>query len=150
MKKDLIYTLVLSLITTPYLYVEVAQADPDPKTQKADGQIMLRVIKAKPLQPKIFRANMITSPAQRFQQVADQVNRSNKPVPEKPVPTAITPIIDTVTDIQGRVLNLGTDVFAFTLSPLPIRLERPQVEYVRDRTFEAVTKHNVQFYKTQW
>ena len=149
MKKDLIfYSLILCLISTSCLYVEVAKADPDP--QQADAQIMLRVVKAEPLQPKIFRADMITSPDKSFQQVAEQVNQSNKPVPEKPAPTAITPIIDTFNDIQGRVLNLGTDIFAFILSPLPIHLERPQVEYVRDRTYEVLTNHNVQFYKTQW
>ena len=146
MKKDLFCRLVLCLISTPLLPIQPAQADSDP--QKADAQIMLRVVKAKPLQPKIFRAGMITSPGKRFQQVADQVNQSNKPVPEKP--TAMTPIVNTVNDIQGRALNLGTDVVAFTLSPLPIRLERPQVEYVRDRTFEALTNRNVQLYKTQW
>ena len=71
-------------------------------------------------------------------------------MPEKPVPTAITPIINFVNDVQDRVLNLGTDVFAFILSPLPMHLDRPQVEYVRDRTYEALTNHNVQIYKTQW
>jgi hypothetical protein len=148
MKKDLICSLVLCLISTPLLPIKPAQADPS--SQKADAQIMLRVVKAKPLQPKIFRAGMITSSGKRFQQVADQVNQSNKPVPEKPKATAITPIVNTVNDIQGRALNLGTDVVAFTLSPLPIHLERPQVEYVRDRTFEALTNRNIQLYKTQW
>jgi hypothetical protein len=149
MKKDLIYSLVLCLMSAPLLPIKPAQADTDP--QKADAQIMLRVVKAKPLQPKIFRAGMITSPGnKRFQQVAEQVNQSNKPVPEKPKATAITPIVNTVNDIQGRALNLGTDVVAFTLSPLPIHLERTQVEYVRDRTFEALTNRNVQLYKTQW
>jgi|GEM_PF-2918064 len=149
MKKDLIfYTLVLCLISIPCLYVGVAQAAPDP--QQADAQIMLRVVNTEPLQPKIFQADMITSPDTKFEQVAEQVNQSNKPVPEKPVPTAITPIINFVNDVQDRVLNLGTDVFAFILSPLPMHLDRPQVEYVRDRTYEALTNHNVQIYKTQW
>ena len=149
MKKDLLCSLVLCLISTPLLLSKPAQAGPDP--QKADARAMLRVVKAKPLQPKIFRAGMITSSRnKRFQQVADQVNQSNKPVPEKPKTTALTPIVNTVNDVQGRALNLGTDVVAFTLSPLPIHLERPQVEYVRDRTFEALTSHNLQLYKTQW
>jgi hypothetical protein len=150
MKKDLLYSLVLCLISMPLWHVQSAQADPE--AEKADARVMLRVVKAKPLQTKTFRAGMITSssPNKRFQQVADQVNKSNKPAPEKPAPTVITPIVNTVNDIQGRALNLGTDVVAFTLSPLPIHLERPQVEYVRDRTFEALTSHNVQLYKAQW
>jgi hypothetical protein len=150
MKKDLLYSLVLCLISTPLLHVQSVQADPE--SEKAEAQVMLRVVKAKPLQSKTFRAGMITStsPNKRFQQVADQVNQGNKPAPEKPAPTAITPIVNTVNDIQGRALNLGTDVVAFTLSPLPIHLERTQAEYVRDRTFEVLTNSHVQLYKAQW
>jgi hypothetical protein len=148
MKKSLLYSLVLGLLSAPLLPLFAAQAAPSP--QKRGAQIMLSAIKNKPLQPKIFRARMITSPNKNLRQVAEQVNRSTKPIPAKPAPTIITPVINTFNDVQGRALNLGTDVVAFTLSPLPIHLERPQVEYVRDRTFEALTTRNFQLYKTQW
>ncbi len=150
MKKGLIcsYSLVLGLLSTSLFPVLSAKADPDP--QKQEAKIMLNAIKTKPLQAKTFRARMITSPNKNLKQVAAQVNQSTKPVPTKPAPTAFTPIINTVNDVQGRALNLGTDVVAFTLSPLPVHLERPQVEYVRDRTFEALTTQNLQLYKTQW
>lgn len=147
MRNNLICSLVLCLLSTPLLLPVQA----NPNTRKPNKPVMLRVIDDKPLQAKTFRAGMITSSDRRFKQVAEQVNQNNKPAPEKPAPpTAITPIINTVNDIQGRALNLSADVVAFTLSPLPIHLDRPQVEYVRDRTFEALTSHNVQLYKTQW
>lgn len=148
MKRSLLYSLVLGLLSTPLLPLLTAQADPD--SQKQEAQSMLNAVKNKPLQPKIFRARMITSPNKNLKQIAEQVNRSTKPTPAKPAPTVITPVINTFNDVQGRALNLGTDVVAFTLSPLPIHLERSQVEYVRDRTFEALTTQNFQLYKTQW
>lgn len=147
MRNNFICSLVLCLLSTPLLLPVQAS----PNTQKPNAQVMLRVVEKKPLQAKTFRAGMITSSDRRFKQVAEQVNQSNKPAPAKPAsPTVLTPIINTVNDIQGRAMNLSADVVAFTLSPLPIHLDRPQVEYVRDRTFEAVTSHNVQLYKTQW
>jgi hypothetical protein len=148
MKKSLLCSLVLGLLSAPLLPLLSAQADPD--SQKQEAQMMLSAVKKKPLQAKVFRARMITSPNKNLKQVAEQVNRSTKPIPVKPAPTVITPVINTFNDVQGRALNLGTDVVAFTLSPLPIHLERPQVEYVRDRTFEALTTQNLQLYKTQW
>ncbi len=148
MKKSLLHSLILGLLSAPLLPLLSAQADPAP--QKKEAQLVLRAIQTKPLQPKIFRARMITSPNKNLKQVAEQVNKSTKPIPAKPAPTVITPVINTFNDVQGRALNLGTDVVALTLSPLPIHLERPQVEYVRDRTFEALTTQNFQLYKTQW